>query len=595
MKKIIAQYITNTDVYNQAIKQAYTPLQALIVANRYQQVDYVSQLIQPSLSLIEQPSQLADCLKASQRIIKAIKKGSHIGILTDYDVDGITSHAIIFFALRDFFHVKEENISSFIGHRIEDGYGVSQGLVDKILLEKKLPDIIITADCGTSDEKRISQLKQAGIDVIVTDHHAIPDTGIPQSAFATINPTRSDCVYKDKTIAGCMVSWLLMSQLRADLISAQLLDKESAKLSSLLDFVSLGTIADAVSLSSISNRAVVKAGLSIMNRAQRPCWREMLKLLDKKAYSIEDLGFQIGPRINARSRMSDPFQALFFVTADTEEQACEALNKLDEDNKQRKLTEKEMLIKARFLAKEHIKQFNYSVIVFDDSFHAGVQGIVASRLVDQYGRPTVVFSVSSDVQIITASARTVASIHVRNILQEISQQQPDLLISFGGHKGAAGLRIKKNRLNEFKTLFDAQVEKQLKISLDPAAHPIQCELKPIIQIDGSLTHQQLDYSSIIQLEQLQPFGREFEQPCFKNTFIVQFIRHLGKDGEHLSLLLVHEDQIIRSIWFNALEKGEFPSFIGGDTVEVVYQIMKDDYRGDGHFQLNIKYVSPNIN
>jgi len=155
-----------------------------------------------------------------------------------------------------------------------------------------------------------------------------------------------------------------------------------------------------------------------MNRAQRPCWREMLKLLEKSYFSIEDLGFQIGPRINARSRMSDPFQALFFITAETDKLAQSALAKLDEDNKQRKVTEKAMLLKAKYMAKQHVKEFNYSMVVFDEEFHAGVQGIVASRLVDLYGRPTVVFSPSSNPEVITASARTVNSIHIRNILQK---------------------------------------------------------------------------------------------------------------------------------------------------------------------------------
>jgi single-stranded-DNA-specific exonuclease len=586
IKKQIVKYISHPEVYQQVINSGYTSLQANIVANRCQQSKNISQLIEPSLSYIAPPLQLIDCVNASARIIKAIEGGEHIGILTDYDVDGITSHAIIFYALRDFFHVSEDNMSSFIGHRIDDGYGISQGLVDKILACKKLPDVIITADCGTSDEKRILQLKLAGIDVIVTDHHAIPDTGIPQSAIATINPTRSDCPYPDKSIAGCLVSWLLMSQLRTALIKAGKISNDSPKLSSLLDFVSLGTIADAVSLSSITNRAVVKSGLSIMNRAQRPCWREMLKLIEKRFFSVEDLGFQIGPRINARSRMSDPFQALFFITAETDKLAQLALAKLDEDNKQRKITEKAMLLKAKHKAKQYVKQFNYSMVVFDEEFHAGVQGIVASRLVDLYGRPTVVFSPSSNPEVITASARTVNSIHIRNILQQLSELQAGLLISFGGHKGAAGLKINKADLNEFKYLFEQQIEQVINGHIESEKQ----ELKPIIKIDACLTAEQLSYHSVLQLEQLQPYGREFEQPCFKNSFVVQFIRQLGKDGEHLSLLLVHDKQIIRSIWFNALEQNEFPDFIEGETVEVIYQIMKDDYRGEGNFQLNIKYI-----
>lgn len=585
IKKIIQNHEHNDALYQQALKSGYTLLQSMVIANRCAESDKIDQFIQPSLANIEPPSILKDCIPASKRLCQAIQQGLHIGLLTDYDVDGITSHAVLFYALCDFFHVKKSNISSYIGHRIDDGYGVSQGLIDKILAQQPLPDIIITADCGSSDEDRIKQLAQAGIEVIVTDHHAIPDSGIPMSAIATINPTRKDCAYQDKTIAGCMVSWLLMSQLRADLIRIGHLSSQSAKLSKLLDFVSLGTIADAVSLSSYTNRAVVKSGLAIMNQLQRPCWREMLKMLKKEAFTIEDLGFQMGPRINARSRMADPFQALYFVLSSTDEQAKKALGILDEDNKLRKSTEKDMLLTAKQLAKEHCKKYDYSMVVFNEDFHAGVQGIVASRLVDQYGRPTVVFSVTTNDQVITASARTISGVHIRDILQKISEINPNLLISFGGHKGAAGLKINRQDLAIFKQHFEQEIIKQLNIAKEN-----QSALQPIVLIDGALTDEQLSYQSVIELEQLQPYGREFERPLFKNQFIVQFIRHLGKDGEHISLLLIHKDKVIRSIWFNALEKNEFPDFIEGDTVDVVYQIAKDDYRGEGHFQLMIKSV-----
>jgi len=233
-----------------------SPVQARIVANRMAGLQWeVDDLVGASLKHIASPQQLKDSDIAVERIARAIKDGETIGLLTDYDVDGITSHAILYFALNEHFNFPRQNIQHLIGHRIDDGYGISQGLTDRILAMESPPQLIITADCGSSDETQIVQLKALGIDVIVTDHHAIPQEGIPVSALATINPTREDCAYPDSTIAGCMVSWLLMSYLRAKLIADQVLAPSAPKLSGLLDFVSLGTVADAVSLSSPINRA----------------------------------------------------------------------------------------------------------------------------------------------------------------------------------------------------------------------------------------------------------------------------------------------------------------------------------------------------
>jgi len=580
-----------------------SPLQARLVANRTQflaqsvehgSMQTIENIVHASLQNIAAPILLKDCTRAVKRIAYAIEKNQIIGLLTDYDVDGITSHAILFHALRDYFAVPEQQLQHLIGHRIEDGYGVSQGLVDRILnsqrKEEKLPDLIITADCGSSDEKQIAQLVNSGIDVIVTDHHAIPQEGIPRSALATINPTRDDCDYPDSTIAGCMVAWLLMSQLRAELIANLTLSQDAPKLSGLLDFVSLGTIADAVSLSSPVNRAVVNAGLKVMNQLQRPSWQAMKTLLERdfQTFTAEDLGFQIGPRINARSRMSDPYKALHYLCAPSIHESMQHLLELDKDNQQRKETEKDMLAIAFSLAKKQLQTQLWSLVVFHEDFHAGVQGIVASRLMEKYGRPVIVLSPTNEADKLTGSARTIPMVHIREAIEMVANEHPDMVLGFGGHKGAAGLKLRSHLINEFTTLFDKAVESLLNRT-QTITHN---DLKPVIYTDGELAEDELSFQTIAELKQLEPYGREFEAPVFEGDFMVQSIRAIGSEGIHLMLQLATDSHSFRAVWFRALEhsKAPFP-FVEGQFIRAVYQLKENYYRSNFSIQLHIMYAS----
>ena len=565
-----------------------SPLQARIIANRAHEGDsekFLIEVVSTSLKNIAPPSLLIDSDKAVKRIALAIKNSEVIGLLTDYDVDGITSHAILFHSLRDFFSVPENKIQHLIGHRIDDGYGISPGLVDRIVSSEVLPQLIITADCGSSDEAQITQLKSKGIDVIVTDHHAIPQEGIPTSAFATINPTRNDCSYPDTTIAGCMVAWLLMSQLRTELIDSKMIHENIPKLSGLLDFVALGTVADAVSLSSQINRAVVNVGLKVMNLLQRPSWQAIKKLLarDFQAFTSEDLGFQIGPRINARSRMSDPNMALHYLTASTLNDSTRFLLELDKDNQIRKETEKEMLEIAYSLAKAQLLNQKWSLVIHHESFHAGVQGIVASRLMEKFGRPVIVFSPTNDHSKLTGSARTIPGVHIRDAIENVANQSSEMVFTFGGHKGAAGLKINASLVDEFSILFDKAVESQLNADTD---------LRPMIYTDGELDESELSFETIAELKALEPYGREFEVPVFEGDFKVQSIRVIGSEGNHLMISLATDSHSFRAVWFRALEKKNDPfPFVEGQFIRVVYHLKENFFRGNFSIQLHILYAS----
>ena len=598
--EVIAR-IAGTDIDELVKTLSLSPLQARIVANRtrtdHLNSGFLQQIVDASLKNIASPNLLIDGDRAVKRIAQAIYHSETIGLLTDYDVDGITSHAILFHALRDYFAFPEEKIQHLIGHRIEDGYGVSQKLVERILSKEELPDLIITADCGSSDEQQIARLKEQGIDVIVTDHHAIPQEGIPASALATINPTREDCQYPDSTIAGCMVSWLLMSHLRSELIADKTLSSDSPKLSGLLDFVSLGTVADAVSLSSPINRAVVNAGLKVMNQLQRPCWKAMKILLDRdfQAFTAEDLGFQIGPRINARSRMSDPYKALYYLCAPSLSEAHQHLGALDTDNQDRKETEKTMLEIAFRLAKQQLEKHLWSLVVYHEDFHAGVQGIVASRLMEKFGRPVIVLSPSSEEGKLTGSARTIAMVHIRQAIEQVANERPDIVLRFGGHKGAAGLKLQAQSVDEFRLLFDKAVFSQLKEQLQEQLHgraDNHSVLRPLIYSDGELAESELSFQTIADLKYLEPYGREFEQPVFEGDFKVQSIRSIGADGTHLMIQLATDSYSFRAVWFRALDKKTDPfPFVEGQLIHAVYQLKENYYRGNFSIQLHIVYAS----
>ncbi|OOV88769.1 single-stranded-DNA-specific exonuclease RecJ [Oceanospirillum linum] len=576
----------NPAVLDQARKMELDPLLATIIAGRVKGDTFnLDGIVTPALKHIPPPTLLKDCEKAAVRIAQAVSRGERIGVLTDYDVDGITSHVVLYRALTELFAVPPDNIHSLIGHRINDGYGVSAGLISRILDQDILPDVIITADCGSSDEPRLVLLKQAGIDVIVTDHHALPEEGAPASAYAVVNPTQHDCGYPDATIAGCMVSWLVMAQVRDQLVRQGKVRKEVPKLGFLLSYVALGTVADCVSLGeSAVNRAVVHAGLKLINRFDLPCWRAIRKLLRKETefFDAGTLGFQLGPRINARGRLDDPYAALHYMLSPTDHQAEHYLAILDQDNEDRKAIEQEMTQDAYRMVEDQLARNYQGLSVFLEHGHAGVQGIVASRITQKTGKPSIVICPALNPDHLSGSARSVDGIHIRDILQQVHDWDKELLVKFGGHRGAAGLTLNKSRLKEFSEVFNAAVEAALN----------NLTLQPVVKIDSVLQIEAITEKKWATLQQLQPFGREFEVPCFSSIFLVEELRVVGADQSHLQLLLSDPKKNIsvKGIWFKALSGGQTIDFKEGDQINLAYQLDINEFRGRRSIQLIVEYA-----
>ncbi|WP_251976965.1 single-stranded-DNA-specific exonuclease RecJ [Salinicola avicenniae] len=571
-------------IYRQALDAGTSELQARILAGRLPGHEGpLEALTAPALRHLSHPEKLQDARRGAERIAQAVAEGEHIGILTDYDVDGITSHVVMLRALTELFGVPASKLHSLIGHRINDGYGISLPLVERTLALEPRPSLVITADCGSSDEPRIARLREAGIDVVVTDHHALPLAGPPASAYATINPTREDCPYPDKTIAGCMVAWLMMSLTRAVLIEQGVLSASTPKLSPWLSYVALGTVADCVSLgASAANRAVVTYGLQLINRMESACWRVMAERLgaDSVPFDAETLAFQMGPRINARSRLDDPYAALHFMLASDEATARRHLQMLDDDNQARKALEADMVDQARRLAQPQLARDLPVLVIYLPEGHAGVQGIVASRLVQAYGRPTVIMTPAMAPEMLTGSGRSIDALHLRAALQRTFELAPESLPRFGGHRGAAGVGVPLAELERFREALRQAVDEQLGGR----------ELYPVVWTDGELDAPQLTMTTLDELEALAPYGREFEAPLFEGQFVIEQQRAVGADGNHLMLELACDGVVNRAIWFRALAPGEPVPTAVGDRVRCAFKLSRNRWKGRESLQLMVEHA-----
>lgn len=582
VKKKWQQRPLNARLQEQARLEGLHPLEVRILAGRLEtwQAQRLMDLVQPSLKTLAPPQVLKDMDLAVARLVQAIEQQEVIGILTDYDVDGITSHALIYRSLNAFFGVPATRLLSLIGHRIEDGYGISARLTDRILNAPVRPSVIISADCGSSDEPTIARLKAAGIDVLVTDHHALPIEGPPSSAHAVINPTRADCPYPDKTLAGCAVAWLLMSALRQALIDQGRLAPTTPKLACFLDLVALGTVADCVSLGgSAMNRALVKTGVALMNRSDQPCWQAFRQLMGPRFtdFTPATLGFQLGPRINARSRMADPYAALHFLLAKDAASAMQQLVLLDEDNQQRREVERQMVEQALLMAQEQYEAGCAGLVVYLAEGHSGVQGIVASRLVERFGAPCVILTPSNQEGQLSGSARGVPGVHLRDSLQQVDDDYPGIFVRFGGHKGAAGFTLRQERLQDFQQAWHQALRQHLG----------EQALGPVLWTDGPLEPGLLNLATYDLLARLEPYGREFEAPVFEGTFRVESWRCVGADQRTVQLRLSVGEQVVPAIWFHAVQAGASPDLPLGGTLRCAFQLQPNHYRGQTELQLQL--------
>ncbi|MFT4693628.1 MAG: single-stranded-DNA-specific exonuclease [Francisella sp.] len=576
---LIKKKVLNPQVYNNLIAQNYDPFLAKIIAARVSNDESLGLVLDGAIKDLSSPFLFKDVGKAVDRLYQAITNGEVIGLETDHDCDGQTSHAIFHEALTKIFNHPKEKIRSYIGHRMKEGYGLSEALMNRILLDSVRPSLIITADNGSTDEPRIAVLKQNGIETIVTDHHGIPPEGTPKSAVAVLNPTQADCNYPDKAIAGCMVAWLFMAALRRKFIESNQPLSASYGLSNLFDLVAIGTVADCVSMAnSHNNRIVTKLGIEQLKQSNRVCW----DFFEKEKLSSEYIGFSIAPILNSDGRVADALGSVSFLLEEDELKATDTFENLKEQNNNRKDIQKLLTIEAMSQARE-LDSTKNSLCILLENGHAGIHGISASRLKESFGKPIIIFSqTQTDENMISGSARSTDTIHIKAMLDEVAKKAPDLLTKYGGHKGAAGLTIKKVDFEEFYKLFEE--------SITNIVEQESIALEPCIEYDFELEESDFNLDTLVKVDSLEPFGREFEKPIFYNDFVVENFRLVGKDKSHAQLVLRFENKSIKAIWFNAIDNAIASDIKIGNTIKACYQLQKEEFLGQVNLSLNVRAI-----
>ncbi len=580
----ITQRPVEKPVEKKLLDSGYHPLLARIVAGRpLVNGRDPEEFIFASAKSLDNPDSLFDINRATDRIVQAILDREVIAQVSDYDADGNGVMSVTLVAMTEFFGVPSDLLKPFIGDRLTEGYGLSDGVCKRIIACDPLPDLVITGDCGSSDESRIQQLKEAGIDVIVTDHHAFPLEGPPKSAYAVVSPIHPEGRFPDPTIAGGYVTWLLMAKVRQKLIEQHIIAEDSPSLGRLLDFCAVSTVADCVSMASTNNRIVVKMGLALINNRTRPAWEVFTEFKNSTNLLSSDLAFSLGPMINSAGRLADAFESVSFLITMTKTEAKEQMEYLRNQNEKRKGIERAATKLAKTLTKETFTGDRKSIVVHLPKGHPGVIGIVASRLKETFGLPSVVLAPSGkDERLITGSVRGIdyTPFHCRDALQQVATKYPEMLVAFGGHRGAAGLTLKSSDTEMFMQSFEAACGDQLEGK----------NLGPVVLTAGSTTGYKVDLELLDQIAILEPFGRGFEKPVFEIEGKVVDLKIIGDSRNHLKMLLNPEGQndAIDAVWFNFREdEHDAVPIQTGDIVNCAGTLEINEWRGRRSLQLII--------
>lgn len=482
---------------------------------------------------IPAPSKLKDATKAAMRLASAIEKGEKIAFVGDYDVDGVSSSAIVV----HFFRVINVPLNYTIPNRFNDGYGVS-----KKIIERLDADVIFTADNGINAIEAAEVAKAKGIDLIITDHHT-PAQVLPD-AYCIVNPKLPDCPYPFKEICGAEVIWLVLAELKRVM-------QLHVDMAQFLDILAIAVIADVMPLIGF-NRAIVKKGLERIAMVARPCTQVIMEQLKKRHISAEDIAFQVAPRINSAGRMEDAAIALHFFTATTYAEAFAAYELLSELNSLRKETE--AMVSEQAMAQ--VDANDQIIVVAKEHWHEGVVGIVASRLVDHFKRPAIVLSIEAGIA--KGSARSVGSVDIYSL---IATQHAHLL-KFGGHMMAAGMAMHEGSVAAFKAGINREAKK-----LDKRLFEVQEE------IIGELPLDAVNSNLLALLEQFEPYGEANPKPLFYcSGATVTQCDLMGAQKNHTRISL----QSTQTQLLAFRQSLSLPSF---STLSFTYQVNRNEFNG----------------
>ncbi|HET7651049.1 MAG TPA: single-stranded-DNA-specific exonuclease RecJ [Gammaproteobacteria bacterium] len=513
---------------------------------------------------------LADCLKHARRIL----------VVGDFDCDGATSSALAVRALR---RLGAKDVDYLVPNRFEYGYGLTPEIV--ALAARREPALIVTVDNGISSIAGVAAARAAGIRVLVTDHH-LPGTGLP-AADAIVNPNLPGDGFPSKSLAGVGVVFYLLLALRARLREQDWFASRNIpepNLADFLDIVALGTVADLVPLDR-NNRVLVAQGLARM-RAGRgiPGIRALLEAGKRDASRITatDLAFTVGPRLNAAGRLTDMSLGIECLLTDDLSRARDLAARLDELNQERRGIEVQMESEAmQILAgmglHDDDPDLPFGLCLFDEAWHQGVVGLVASRIKDRVHRPVIAFARADDGTL-KGSARSVRGLHIRDALEAVSTRHPGLVEKFGGHAMAAGLTLGADRFQPFAEAFDAEV--RLRLAAD--------DLTGVIHTDGELAPDWLTLECALMLRDAGPWGQGFPEPSFDGEFRVLERRIVG--GAHLKLALMSPgNRRLEAIAFR--QTGDHLP-VDCERVRIVYRPDVNEFRGEQRLQLLVDYIEP---
>ncbi len=537
-----------------------------------QELQYqLAQLHKPNFKgLQEAVSILADAVVAGAKII----------IVGDFDADGATSSALAVLALRA---MGLHNVDFLVPNRFEYGYGLTPEIVAVAAAQQ--PDLIITVDNGISSIEGVAAARELGIAVIVTDHH-LPGRELPE-ADAIVNPNQPGCEFPSKNLAGVGVIFYVMNALRAELRQLGWFAESGItepNMASFLDLVALGTVADVVPLDH-NNRILVAQGLQrIRAGVARPGIKALLEISGKQAQKIvaSDFGFALGPRLNAAGRLDDMSLGIQCLMCESESLAREMAMQMDDLNKDRKAIETGMQQEAMTMLQKVLSadenSLPWGVCLFDETWHQGVIGILASRIKDKYHRPTIVFADVGDGQI-KGSARSIQGFHIRDALDAIAARHPELLQKFGGHAMAAGMSLTRDNFSAFAAAFDEEVRRQLTVE----------DLSALVLSDGELATQDFNLTLAQQLRESGPWGQHFPEPIFDGEFFLIQQKILGE--KHLKMTLAVDaqgQQLVDAIAFN-IDPKLWPN-TQAKKVKVAYRLDVNEFRGNKTVQLMVDYI-----
>lgn len=524
--------------------------------------------LQPQIGALGDPSLLPDIEKASVRIDEAVRKGEKIVIYGDYDVDGLSATALMYRCLK----LVGAQVSYYIPERLEEGYGLNADAIKK--LREGGTNIILTVDCGINACREADIARTYGIDLIITDHHR-PGQEIP-NAFAVINPKLHASGHVFRDLSGVGIAFKLAWAIGQHFSPQKKVSLEFKDfLLSAVGLVALGTIADVVPLLG-ENRIVTKYGLSALQYTEIPGLRALLDVADLSNINLDSfhVGYRLGPRLNAPGRIGNAGIVVELLTTTCKERAVEIANFLEQENKRRQEIQVDIMTSAR---KKVINELNLdettAIVLADQAWHPGVIGIIASKIVEEFNRPTVMIAVADEIG--HGSARSIPSFHILEALESCRNK----LLSVGGHAQAAGLKIHPDNINEFREMLNSATSQRLG----------KTDLVPVLNIDAEVTLSMLSKALVTELARMSPYGEGNPIPLFAatNVKIVGQPRRIGTKGQHLSFYVKQGDVSIRAIAFGMGEQMERLKQ-NGRTCSLAFAVKINNWMDSEQLELEVK-------